>query len=291
MSSLRSSWALRRSRCSPEVNDAQAIDVLRFAFQGVDAVVKRDNIRTGVQFLVGDGFEQRQAHSFLSRRRARVDVQNDQTRLFFEPFGQAGILGGYQQVAIAQIFLDQRPVEIGFRQKQHSVGRQVCHETTSCFEESNGLMWKHHERRFASSPVSNEFRGRTARTTIRNQPNFGTVATTEVIVTTEIGAGNCTKQLNGAFFHKNYQMNWKFARRPARTVLTTGPHSRIRRLGVDQNRLAAYFPTAVNRNPDPNARKMYESIPTRSKGSMREASVSLRTDLPSSLTTVTLGNR
>jgi hypothetical protein len=35
----------------------------------------------------------------------------------------------------------------------------------------------------------------------------GTVAMTEVIVTIEIGVGNCTKQVIGAFLYKNYQMN------------------------------------------------------------------------------------
>ena len=58
-----------------QVDKAKAVDVFRLALLRLDAVVDCHDISPGMELFGRNGFEQGQAHAFLSRRGTWIDVQ------------------------------------------------------------------------------------------------------------------------------------------------------------------------------------------------------------------------
>ncbi len=127
-----------------EVDEADAVGGLVRPLADLDAVVDHDDVGALMELVAANGFEQGEAHSLLGRRRAGVDVENGEIRMGAEAAGQAGVLGRDEDTAVAEVGAHDVPVEIGFREQQHGVGRQTLHELPGRIEQCDGLRRKRH---------------------------------------------------------------------------------------------------------------------------------------------------
>ena len=58
--------------------------------------------------------------------------------------GQSAVLGRDEEPAVADAGADGVPVEIGFREQQHGMGRQALHQLPGRVEQCDGLRRKRH---------------------------------------------------------------------------------------------------------------------------------------------------
>ena len=117
-----------------QMDDAEAIDVVSVAPLDADAVVECDDMGAGLSLSRGDRFEQSEAHAFLGRRRAGIDVEDAQVRIGLQVGQQLRLLGGNEQLAGRQNVEHLHPVEIGLSEEQDGIGapaRQAIAERLS----------------------------------------------------------------------------------------------------------------------------------------------------------------
>ena len=128
-----------------QVDKAQAVDWFGLIGGRPDAVVEGDDMGSGTQAFVGDRFEQGQTHAFLSGRRSRIDVENDQIRVGLQLLGEIAILGRDQKIMGRQMFEDLFPFEIGLSQQEDSVRRQGLGNVLGRLQECDGLWSQSHK--------------------------------------------------------------------------------------------------------------------------------------------------
>ena len=127
-----------------QVDDAEAVDVFRLALLGLDAVVKCHHVCSRLELFIGHCLEQSQAHAFLGRGWAGIDVEDGQAVLLLESFREVAVLGRHQEAAAPQMVQDRVPVKIGFGEKQHGVGRHFLDQLAGRLEQYDRLMWQRH---------------------------------------------------------------------------------------------------------------------------------------------------
>ncbi len=128
-----------------EMDDAEAVHGLMRPLTDLDAVVDDDDVGPLVELVAADGFEQGEAHALLGRRRAGVDVEDGEVGVGAELAGQSAVLGRDEESAVAETGTNAVPVEVGFREQQHGVGRQALHELPGRVEQRDGLRRKRHD--------------------------------------------------------------------------------------------------------------------------------------------------
>ena len=109
-----------------------------------DAVVDDDHIRPLMELIAAHRLQKGEAHALLRRRWAGVDVKNGQAGMRPQLRGKQAVLGRDEQTAIADLLAHGDPIEVGFREQQHGVGRQPLHELTGRLQQRDGLRRKRH---------------------------------------------------------------------------------------------------------------------------------------------------
>ena len=64
----------------------------------------------------------------------------------FRLLSQQRVLGGDEQPAAVEVCADGGPVEVGFGEQQHGVGRQLPHQLPGRLQERDGLRSETHEK-------------------------------------------------------------------------------------------------------------------------------------------------
>ena len=110
-----------------QVNDAQAVErIVALILIHDDTVVNGDEMGAAAELVVGDRFEDGQAHAFLGRHGAGVNLQRHQNGMRFQFQIQLRIGGGDQYPAVGQMAGDLVPVEVGVAQEQNGVGGEFA---------------------------------------------------------------------------------------------------------------------------------------------------------------------
>jgi hypothetical protein len=128
----------------PQMDHAQAIDVLGPVGADLDAVVEGDDVGAAVQLVGADRFQQSEAHALLRGRRAGMDVEYGQVGMAADVRRQEPVLGGDEQPGAVEQAEDLFPVEVRLRQHQHRVGGQLADEPRGRLQQRNGLVRQRH---------------------------------------------------------------------------------------------------------------------------------------------------
>ena len=108
-----------------QMDDAQAVDRLLRCHRRLDAVVEGDDVGPVRSFSLATASSRaRLMRSWVGVGPASMS-RTVRFGIFLELLGQLLVLGGDQQLAGAEIFMDQVPVQVGFGEQQNGVGRQT----------------------------------------------------------------------------------------------------------------------------------------------------------------------
>jgi hypothetical protein len=106
-----------------QVDDAEAIHRLGGVLQGGDAVVEGDDVRPGLELLLGRRPSAERVHPLLGGQRLGFEVDDRPVRVVSEGPGEGWVLGGDEQLAPGEHAADLVPVDRGFGEQQDGVGR------------------------------------------------------------------------------------------------------------------------------------------------------------------------